>query len=146
MKQGAEPRGFTLIELLVVVAVVAILSAIALPAYRVYTVEAQLPQAFTALSTMGESLENFDQDNGTYAGACVPGTEAALPSSAYFDYACSGLSATSYTVTATGKSTSIVNGFVFVLTNAGHQTLSVPSGWALTPSCWVRDTAGDCAS
>lgn len=43
--RAADARGFTLIELMIVVAIVGILSAIALPQYHLYTGKAQLAEA-----------------------------------------------------------------------------------------------------
>jgi type IV pilus assembly protein PilE len=143
----AFSRGFTLIELMIAVAVVAILAAVALPAYNVYVTESKLPEAFSGLLGLGQNLETFYQDNKTYVGACQAGTEASLPASQDFTFSCPTLAAGAWTIEATGNPGTSVAGFAFTLDSQGNRvTVSAPAGWTAQGACWTRDKAGDCAS
>ncbi len=73
MRQAQQ--GFTLIELMIVVAIIGILAAIALPAYRDYTARAQVTEglslASAAKATVAENLSNGIADRGQ--GWIAPG-------------------------------------------------------------------------
>ncbi|MBI2291460.1 MAG: prepilin-type N-terminal cleavage/methylation domain-containing protein [Betaproteobacteria bacterium] len=137
--------GFTLTELMIVVVVVAILSAIALPSYRDYVTRGKITEATSNLADMRVKLEQFFQDNRTYIGACVAGTTAPLPTGTkYFTFTCPAatLTATTFTVTATGVAAQGMSGFLYTVDQANTQatTISAPAstdGWVTSANCWV---------
>lgn len=146
--------GFSLIELMIVVAVVAILSAIALPAYQEYVTRGKITEATSNLADMRVKLEQFFQDNRTYVGACVAGTTAPLPLAAttkYFDFACPTLTATTFSVTATGRATAGMLGFVYSVNETNVQATTIVGGspaaldgWTGNAACWVIRKGGAC--
>jgi len=72
-------KGFTLIELMIVVAIIAILAAIAVPAYQNYIIRSKVTEALTSADMARTAVSETFQTKGI-----VPGTNASagLPSAA----------------------------------------------------------------
>ncbi len=138
-------QGFTLIELMVAVAVVSILSAVALPSYRDYVTRGQIPQATSRLAIRQATMERFFQDNRAYDAPGSTGCAAESPDNAYFDFSCSTQTADAYLLVATGKGS--MAGFAYTVDqNDVKHTTSVPGGWSLPSpnNCWVTKRGGAC--
>lgn len=135
-------RGFTLIEVMIVVAIVAILSAIALPSYSEYIKRGQIVEGITPLADMGPKMEQFYQDNRTYRLACESKIAAKPADTTRFAYSCSE-QASSYSIRASGKGS--MDGFIFALTHEGQRyTTSTPPGWTAGSGCWSTRKDGSC--
>ena len=143
-------KGFTLIELMVVVAVVGILAGIGVPAYIDYLKRGKVTEATSNLSDMRVKLEQYFQDNRTYA--CTgPAAVPASPAVKYFTFTCSAPDPSSYTVTATGGTASdpSMAGFKYTIdqSNAKTTTLTPASKWVnsdTTYNCWITRKGNSC--
>ncbi len=61
-------QGFTLIELMIVVAIIGILAAVALPAYKDYTIKAKVSEALNVIQGPKMTAATYAMDNGSFSG------------------------------------------------------------------------------
>ena len=143
--------GFTLIEVMVTVAIVGILAAIALPSYSEYVMRGKLMDAHTKLADLRGKQETYWSNNNSYVSAGTTcGVEFLGVITAYnadagapFDVACTG-SATTYTITATGRAAKGMGSFVLDVNQANAKNSAGPSGWT-SATCWFVRKNGDCS-
>ncbi len=69
-------QGFTLIELMIVVAIIAILAAIAIPAYQDYVIRSQISEALSLSTGAKDGVWEFIGNHGAYP---TGNTSAGLP-------------------------------------------------------------------
>ncbi len=144
----SKQSGFTLIELLIVMVIVGILAAVALPAYNEYMIRGRIPEATTHLAAKRVKMEQWFQDNRTYAGATAGAEDDT--SSKYFTFSAlddsdtDTRSDTGYTLHARGKGS--MAGFTFTVDQANTKTSTVTgvSGWQGNGGCWITRKGGLC--
>lgn len=143
-KLVSSQKGFTLIEMMIVVAIIGILSAIAIPAYQEYVVRARLVDATNTLSATRARMEQFFQDNRTYVttGTFVSPCDA-IPAAGQFTFGCVA-TATTYTITATGSGQT--SAFKYTINETNTQaTTAVKTGWGTAPAaCWLTSKGSTC--
>ena len=149
-----QVRGFTLIELMITVAIIGILTTIAMPNYTDYVRRSKISEAVSSLSDMRTRLEQYFLDNRQYPANCIPAAAGTAPVGSiylpgglqYFTVTCAFVGTTAYTVTASGIATKGMSSFTYTIDEANTRiTASLPTGWAGVGSgCWVTSKSGAC--
>jgi type IV pilus assembly protein PilE len=139
-----KSAGFTLIEVMITVAVIGILSAIALPSYTDYIRRGKTQEATSGLANMRVKMEQYYQDNRTYASyvdaSCAQAGVAVL-SGKYFTYSCTS-DATSYSIIADGVAAQGMGGYEYTINQNNAMTSTVPGNGVV--GCWVTKRGESC--
>lgn len=129
MKQTIGQKGFTLIELMIVIAIIGILSSIALPAYQNYAVRSRFSEVILATTPYKTALALAIQSGGVSALAGVnAGTNGIPPAAASTQWLASA-TVVDGVILATGNAG--VNGHTYSLT----PSLTVPTVWTAGGTC-----------
>lgn len=97
----SHAAGFSLIEALVVVAIFGIIAAVAYPAYGQYVTESRRSDGISTLLTSMQAMERCRATTYTYVGC-----DANLKTEStegFYDISASGITSTTFTLTATAK-------------------------------------------
>lgn len=137
MQTPQKTSGFTLIELMIVIAIVAIVTAVALPSYRGYVQRSYRSEAKAGLMQAAQWMERAATANGTYPlTAAFPATLKKTPSDKY-DISVASTDGSTYTLTATRKGTQAADKCGnYTLTNTGDRALL--SNTLTVDECWGK--------
>ena len=142
MNQNRKPRGFTLIELMIVVAVLGIISMIALPSYRGYVMKGNRSAAQQIMLNIQNREEMYIADARAYTDilgttglnitqqdwTCTNISTTGCSNTNYtVTVALSGSTPPGYTITATALANQVNDGNM-TLTSAGAKTRSAGDG------------------
>jgi type IV pilus assembly protein PilE len=124
-------RGFVLMELLIAIVIVAVLAAVALPAYATYTRKSVRADAQSFITDAANRQHQYLTDRRTYASS-LSALQMSLPASISGKYTFVVVAADgpppSFTITGTAVGDQVKDACpVLVLDSAGNHT---------PPSCW----------
>nr|WP_278986781.1 prepilin-type N-terminal cleavage/methylation domain-containing protein [Plesiomonas shigelloides] len=139
----AVNKGFTLIELMIVVAIVAILAAIALPAYQKYTARAKFSEVVAATNGVKQQVELCIFDKGASAiSACVSGANGPgynIQSAAnYKTKYIATIAVANGVITATAEASDGLDGATFILT-PDTDGAAGQIDWTTSGTCTSKD-------
>jgi type IV pilus assembly protein PilE len=141
-------RGFTLIELIIAVAILGILTAVALPSFLDSMRKGRRAEAFSAISALQQAQERWRGNNAAYTSTLANLNVAATTTpGGYYAISVANATATGYVVTADGSSSSQASdgncGKLSVQVNGGAITYGSCKScsiftYAASDACWAK--------
>jgi type IV pilus assembly protein PilE len=136
MSQSQRQWGFTLVELMIVVVIVAILASIAYPSYQRYVLRSHRAEGQALLGEAAARQERFYTQNNSFAStAAALNMTSYIANLQYYNFVISNVTATSYTLTATTKSSQTADSECLSLTLDQAGTRS-NTGTGIGTTCW----------
>lgn len=117
----SDLRGFSLVELLVTVAIIGLLTAIAIPGYNQYLIKANQSAAKSVLLDIASRQEQYLMTNGTYGTLVQLNYTVPTEVSTYFDI-------TLTTGTNSGSSIAALQGLPIFTVSASGKTGTLQEG------------------
>lgn len=151
MTNRKRQSGFTLIEVIIVVAILGIISAIALPSYSQYMLKAERTSAITEALRLAQLQNSHFVQNRGYAGSLqllgVASSEWKQTESGKYLYRMWGapsncrdadVACTGYTLYFLARDSQVrdTDCNVFILTNTGAKSAEKKNGDKNTKECW----------
>ncbi|BDU21009.1 type IV pilin protein [Dyella sp. GSA-30] len=128
--------GFTLIEIMIVVMIVAILAAIAIPAYHRYVVRAHRTDATRTLLDLAGRQEHYFYSNNTYTTDVTALGGTTTMAGQFYAVAITSADTKNFSITATAiglQATEDTECGNFTINRQGQQTIS---GTGTKAACW----------